>query len=61
MPISSQALGKSKEGSETKDTKVSLQRPTSQVDDDIVQSSWKHEKYKGSDSTYLHINRTITN
>ena len=43
MPISSQALGKTSEGSETKDTTVSLQRPTSQVDDDIVQSSWKHE------------------
>ena len=43
MPISSQALGKTSEGSETKDTTVSLQRPTSQVDDDIVLSSWKHE------------------
>lgn len=57
MPISSQALGKTKEGSETKDTTVSLQRPTSQVDDDIVQAHGNMKRK--SESAYLHINRTI--
>jgi len=36
MLISSRALWKYKEGSTTKDTKVSLQPPTSRTDDDIV-------------------------
>jgi len=39
MLISSRALGKTKEGSETRDTKVSLQHPTPRTGDDIVQSS----------------------
>ena len=38
MLISSQATRKIVEGSETKDTKVSLQEATSRTDDDIVQS-----------------------
>lgn len=41
MLISSRALWKYKEGSETKDTKVSLQHPPSYWDDDIVQSPMK--------------------
>ena len=44
MLISSRAFGKSKEGSETKDTTVSLQHPTTQVVDDIVRHSKKLEK-----------------
>lgn len=38
MPISSEALRKIKERSETKDTTVSLQRATPRTGDDIVQS-----------------------
>lgn len=41
MPISSQALWKYKEGSETRDTTVSPQRVPSRTDDDIVQSMLK--------------------
>jgi hypothetical protein len=41
MPISSQALWKCKEGSETRDTTVSPQRVPSRTDDDIVQSMLK--------------------
>lgn len=41
MPISSQALWRCKEGSETRDTKVSPQRVPSRTDDDIVQSVLK--------------------
>jgi len=46
MPISSRALGKIREGSETRDTKVSLEHPPLilKIGDDIVRSSWKHEK-----------------
>ena len=47
MPIMSQALGKTKEGAETKDTKVSLQEPTSRTDDDIVQSLQKYKNIFG--------------
>lgn len=43
MVISSQALRKCKEGSETKDTTVSLQQATSRTDDEIVRSSKKLE------------------
>lgn len=43
MPISSQALGKTKEGSETRDTTVSPQEATPRTGDDIVQSSKKLE------------------
>lgn len=46
MPISSRALGKSKEGSETRDTTVSPKHPTPLVGEDIVQSSMKVEKSK---------------
>jgi len=42
MPISSRASGKIEEGSETKDTKVSLKHPTSRTDDDIVQKLLKN-------------------
>ena len=46
MPISSRALGKIREGSETRDTKVSPEHPPLmiKISDDIVRSSWKHEK-----------------
>jgi uracil-DNA glycosylase len=45
MPISSRALGKIREGSETRDTKVSPKHPplVIKTSDDIVRSSWKHE------------------
>lgn len=46
MPISSQALGESKEGSETRDTTVSPQRPTPRTGDDIVQSCRKLQRQK---------------
>jgi hypothetical protein len=39
MPISSQALGKTREGSETRDTTVSPKHPTPRTGDDIVQSN----------------------
>lgn len=38
MTIPCQALGKTDEGVETKDTTVSLQRPASHVDEEIVQT-----------------------
>lgn len=41
MPISSQASGKTGEGSETKDTKVSLQQAAPRPGDDIVQALTK--------------------
>jgi len=46
MPISSRALGKIREGSETRDTTVSPEHPPLiiKISDDIVRSSWKHEK-----------------
>ena len=44
MPISSQALGKTREGSETKDTKVSLQEATPRTGDDIVRTLLKSSK-----------------
>ena len=47
MLICSQALWKYREGSETRDTKVSPQRATSRTDDEIVQlmlKSIKEEK-----------------
>jgi len=37
MSISSRASWKNEEGSETKDTKVSLEHPTPRTGDDIVQ------------------------
>lgn len=47
MLISSQALRKFKEGSETRDTKVSPQEVTSRTDDDIVQSLKKFKNIFG--------------
>jgi hypothetical protein len=46
MSISSRALGKIREGSETRDTTVSPEHPPLiiKISDDIVRSSWKHEK-----------------
>lgn len=44
MLISSQALGQTREGSETRDTKVSPQRPTPRTGDDIVQSCRKLQR-----------------
>lgn len=41
MPISSEATGKTVERSETKDTMVSLQRPTPRTGDDIVHNLTK--------------------
>ena len=41
MVICSQASGKTEEGSETRDTTVSPQRPTPRTGDDIVQSQEK--------------------
>lgn len=43
MPISSRALGKTKEGSETRDTTVSPEHPPLYMSDDIVRSLWKHK------------------
>lgn len=44
MPISSQALWKYREGSETKDTKVSLQEAIPRTGNEIVQSLLKSSK-----------------
>lgn len=49
MPISSEALRKIKERSETKDTTVSLQRATPRTGDDIVQSLQKYKIYVDAD------------
>ena len=48
MPISSQSLGKTREGSETRDTKVSPQRVAPRTGDDIVQSLLKNSREKES-------------
>lgn len=55
MTISSEALGKTKERSETKDTTVSLQEATSRTDDDIVQSLQKCKKYFGGVCNYQYL------
>ena len=61
MPISSQALWRYKEGSETKDTTVSLQRATSRTDDDIVQPLVASPLSSTNLFIYRHLRETNSN